>query len=240
VVGYSIEAVGPGGTSRQQQNINVVDPATATPAPTAQPDQPVIYTFSVNPKQIEDGACLDLNWSVGGGASYARILRNGDVVLDNVPLTGHSPDCPSPAGTYTYRLEAFNAAGNQVNQQQQAQVADSTPQNPLANTQWRATQVAGSPVLEGTTITAGFGADLNVSGSSGCNTYSGSYYVDGSSLTIGPLTATGALCEQEIMDQETAYLAALGSATGFSMEAGQLYILDGSGSAVIEYVAVEP
>ncbi len=240
VMGYGIEAVGPGGTSRQHHNINVVDPATATPAPTAAPEQPVIYTFSVNPKQIEDGACLDLNWSVGGGASYARILRNGDVVLDNVPLTGHSPDCPSPAGTYTYRLEAFNSAGDQVSQQQQAQVTDSAPQNPLANTQWRATQVAGNTVLEGTNITAGFSPDFHVSGSSGCNTYSGSYFVDGSSLTIGPLSTTGALCEQEVMDQETAYLAALGSATGFTLEAGQLYILDGSGTAVLEYVAVGP
>ena len=240
VVGYGIEAVGPGGTSRQQQNVNVVDPATATPAPTAAPEQPVIYTFSVNPKQIADGACLDLNWSAGGGTSYIRILRNSDVVLDNVPLTGHSPDCPSPAGTYTYRLEAFNSAGDQVSQQQQAQVTDSAPQNPLANTQWRATAVEGNPVLEGTTLTAGFSADFRVSGSSGCNTFSGTYNVDGSSLTIGPLSATGALCEPEVMEQESAYLAALGSASGFTLEAGQLYILNGSGTAVIEYLAGGP
>ncbi|HFD38250.1 MAG TPA: transporter substrate-binding domain-containing protein, partial [Anaerolineae bacterium] len=82
-VAYGIEAVGPGGTSHGQQTVNVVEAATATPVPTAAPEQPVIHSFSVSPNQIAVGECVGLAWSVGGGATYSRILRNGMVIVDN-------------------------------------------------------------------------------------------------------------------------------------------------------------
>ena len=43
-----------------------------------------------------------------------------------------------------------------------------------------------------------------------------------------------------IMEQESAFLAALESARGYSIEGGELYILDGSGSAVIEFITRQP
>ncbi|MEJ2211055.1 MAG: transporter substrate-binding domain-containing protein, partial [Anaerolineae bacterium] len=81
-VTYNLEAVGPGGTSRQSQAVSVVDAATATPAPTPAPEAPVIYSFGVSPNQIEVGECVGLSWSVGGGATTSRILRNQAVILD--------------------------------------------------------------------------------------------------------------------------------------------------------------
>jgi hypothetical protein len=55
-VAYVLEAVGPCGTSRGQQNLNVVDPATATPVPPLPPEDPAIYSFSVSPNQIRPGS----------------------------------------------------------------------------------------------------------------------------------------------------------------------------------------
>ena len=239
-VGYVIEATGPGGTSRGQQNINVVSAATATPVPTPAPEQPVIYSFSVSPNTIAEGDCVDVNWSTGGGTSYVRVLRNGSAIVDNGPLTGHGNDCPAPAGTYTYRLEAFNATGQSVSQQRTVTVSTTTPQNPLADTFWEATSVGPEPVLEGTRLTASFTANGQVNGSSGCNTYSASYSVSGSTLLIGSLSATQQTCVEPpfIMDQENAFLSGLSTASSFTIEAGRLRITTDVGT--IEFVPVGP
>jgi polar amino acid transport system substrate-binding protein len=239
---YGIQAVGPGGTSRQQQTIGVVEPATATPVPTAAPEAPVIHAFSVSPNQIEAGGCVGVSWSVGGGASYTRILRNGAVVLDNAGFTGQQMDCLDQPGGYTYRLEAFNPANQSVAQEQTASVSEAAPVNPLAGTSWFATAYFDgaqmSPVLEGTALTSLFGADGKLNGSAGCNTYSASYLVEGASLAITPPAASSMTCGEPpgIMEQETAFLNALTSAGGYNLEAGQLYILNASGQAVVEFV----
>ncbi len=239
-VGYGIEATGPGGTSRGQQNINVVNAATATPVPTSAPEQPVIYSFSVVPNQIAEGDCVDVNWSAGGGASHVRVLREGAAIVDQGPLTGHGNDCPAPAGTYTYRLEAYNATGQSVSQQQTVNVSATTPQNPLSDTFWEATVVGPEPVLEGTRLTAAFTANGQVNGSSGCNTYSASYSVSGSTLLIGSPSATQQTCVEPpfIMDQENAFLRGLSTASGFTIDAGRLRITTDVGT--IEFVPVGP
>jgi hypothetical protein len=136
-VTYKVEAVGPGGTSRQSQTVNVVDPATATPAPTAAPEAPVIHSFSVSPNQVEAGECMGISWRVGGGATYSRILRNGSTLIDDAGFTGQEMDCLDEPGTYTYRLEALNAAGDRVSQEQVGIVTEAAPENPLAGTRWQ-------------------------------------------------------------------------------------------------------
>jgi hypothetical protein len=120
---YGIVAVGPGGTSQGSQTINVVDAATATPEPTAEPDQPVITAFAVLPEQIQAGESVGIRWAVSGGATSSRILRAAgtdpgiaewEVVDDNAGLIGQAIDLLDKAGSYLYRLEASNAAGQSV------------------------------------------------------------------------------------------------------------------------------
>jgi heat shock protein HslJ len=241
-VAYGIEAVGPAGTSRQQQTINVVDPATATPEPTPAPEAPVIQAFSVDPNQIQAGECVDVSWSLGGGTSYARILRNGAVVLDNAGFTGQETDCLQEPGGYTYRLEAYNPANESVAEERAVSVLEAAPVNPLAGTSWLATAYWDggqmSTVLDGTGLTAAFGAGGGLNGSAGCNTYSASYLVQGASLAITPPTATSMICEEPegIVEQETAFLNALASAGGYNLEGSELFILNASGQAVLEFV----
>ncbi len=240
-VAYGIEAVGPGGTSYGQQTINVVDAATATPVPTAAPEQPVIHSFSVTPNQIAVGECVGLAWSVGGGATYSRILRNGAVLLDNAGFNGQQQDCLDQEGSYTYVLEAQNAAGETVTQQQAVTVVAAPPENPLAGTHWRVTQINGQDVLADTTLSAAFGADGSLNGSAGCNTYSASYQVSGSSLGIIALSLGRTYCEEPagIMEQEAAFAAALQSAASFEMNEGMLAIKDSGGATVLEMVRLD-
>jgi heat shock protein HslJ len=73
-----------------------------------------------------------------------------------------------------------------------------------------------SPVL-GTALTLSF-RDGAVVGHSGCSTYRAGYTRDGSRLTIGPAATTRKACAGAgVMDQEQQFLAALQSATTWTI-----------------------
>ena len=63
-----------------------------------------------------------------------------------------------------------------------------------------------------------------MSGSGGCNTYSGSYTISGQAMAIGPLGTTGLACAQPVMDQETQYLATLQGAVDYEIQGNELRI----------------
>lgn len=65
-------------------------------------------------------------------------------------------------------------------------------------------------VPDDATITLGV-ADGLVSGMAACNTYRGSFEVDGTTVTVGQLVSTERGCEQPLMDAEAAYTSALQS-----------------------------
>ena len=88
----------------------------------------------------------------------------------------------------------------------------------LAGTSWVVTGVlsgdaVSSPIM-GTDLTVNFGADGTVSGSGGCNQFTGGYTVTDGVLQVGPLASTMMACETPAgtMEQEAAFLKALESA----------------------------
>lgn len=247
-VGYGLEATGPGGTSRAQRNVNIIastaPPPTATPVPaTPVPEQPIIYAFAVAPNQIETGQCVQISWRTGGGTTLVQILRNGVIVLDNAPLEGAGQDCIQQSGKVTYRLVASNSVGESTSQDQSVVVSDSAPNNPLAGTSWLVTGYNNgsggvASVLEGTSLTMSFGTDGELHGSAGCNSYSAIYSVEGSTLSIGPMTSTNQTCSEPegVMQQEQAFMAALGSAATYGISGNQLTIQNGSGATAVTAV----
>lgn len=105
---------------------------------------------------------------------------------------------------------------------------------------------AETPVIPGTEITALFDtAAGTVSGSSGCNSYSATLTTTGGGFTVGPIASTMMACPEEIMNQEAAFLAALGGTTAYQWEqqrvdnttvftAGQLFytLADGTSGVI--------
>jgi len=93
---------------------------------------------------------------------------------------------------------------------------------------------AETPVAEGTTVTAIFDAGM-LSGSAGCNNFTGGYETDGASLTIGPLGSTAMFCADpaEAMDQEATFLALLTEAESFAVDGDHLEIRTSDGSQVL-------
>jgi len=138
------------------------------------------------------------------------------------------------AATFTATAEAltiFGADGKQLLSYGAASA------NPLEG-EWNVTgynngkQATTSPIT-GTTLTATFTPDGKVAGNAGCNTYSGEYKLEGTSLTVGPLATTMMACEQAIMDQETQFLTALQTPTNVETSGATVTLRDASGAAQV-------
>lgn len=104
----------------------------------------------------------------------------------------------------------------------------------LVGTTWELTSLAGSDVVEGTTVTLTLGEENAVTGDTGCNVYRGSYMLDGQSIAFGPLLTTRRAClSDEAAAQEQAFLAALENASDYVQQADQLTINTTEGEQLI-------
>jgi heat shock protein HslJ len=99
----------------------------------------------------------------------------------------------------------------------------------LAGTSWNVVDYnngkqAVVSVMEATKLTAVFDKNGHISGSAGCNHYSGPVKTTPPKITIGPLAATRKSCSTPsgVMEQETEYLAALESAATYSIQGSTL------------------
>jgi polar amino acid transport system substrate-binding protein len=239
-VTYVLQADGPGGTSRGQQVVNVVNPATATPAPTEPPAGPIINTFSVSPAQITAGQCVQINWSTSGGTSFVRLKRNGAVVLDNADFSGSAQDCLNYAGSVDYRLEASNSAGNQAAEQRQVIVAEAPPDDPLRGSSWTLATINGQPALAGAVLLLSFGTVNDLNGSGGCNTFSSRYTANRGSITISDFQTTLLFCLEPpgLQQQEEAYFAALRQAATYELpDSNTLIIKNGAGQETLRFTS---
>jgi heat shock protein HslJ len=112
----------------------------------------------------------------------------------------------------------------------------------LAGTSWQATGINNGKEAvvsqAGTeSVTAVFGTDGQVSGSGGCNQYSGSFSTgDGNSLAFGPIAATARACADPAIDEiEANYFAALPKVTSYEVEADRLTLRDDTGATQVTY-----
>lgn len=80
------------------------------------------------------------------------------------------------------------------------------PPAELAGTSWSFVSIGGTPVAADRPTSLTFEAD-RLSGSAGCNRFSGRYTRDGRTLTAGPLMATEMACPGAGMAQEGAFFA---------------------------------
>lgn len=96
----------------------------------------------------------------------------------------------------------------------------------LAGTTWVLQELGGATLVDDEpTVT--FGGDGTVSGSAGCNTFNGTYVLDGATITFGPLTTTKMACADPTMFVESAFLAAMAGVTGWSLDGAGRLVLDG-------------
>ncbi len=100
---------------------------------------------------------------------------------------------------------------------------------------------ATNDVAENAGIDATFqSTDSVVSGSAGCNRYSGPYESSGSQLTFGPLATTQMACDEATNTLERLYLASLAAARTFTATAESLTIYDADGQSILVYAVAKP
>ena len=86
-------------------------------------------------------------------------------------------------------------------------------------------------------LDANFAADGTLSGTSGCNSYSGGYKVDGDMISIGPLANTDMGCVEPegVMEQEAQFLAALQTAATYQIEGDVLEMRTTDGALAVSF-----
>ncbi len=259
VVQYRLEATGSGGLSKATQDITISVPQTPIPPPTAtipsstatavpsQVPPPVINNFNVAPAQIKPNECVTISWSASGGTNYVQLSKGGQVILDGAPLSGNMPDCGNDeVGTVTYELLVRNRTNQSETAQQTVTVTQPdvpTPAPPAIIGSWtidsyRNANGADTPVVPGSPKPAGvsFMADGSLQVSGGCNSFSGSYTVNGDVISIQTGMGTSISCGPDVDAQETAVLAALGASTKWVIAANgqtdQLNLSDNTGQTI--------
>ena len=111
----------------------------------------------------------------------------------------------------------------------------STPLTDLNGSSWILTHISSMPVLDGTHPTLSL-RDGQASGNGSCNSFGGEYILKGERLTFGPLMSTLMACDPvEVMEQEQAFLSALGSATQYNIKDDQLNIINADGNVVLTF-----
>lgn len=102
----------------------------------------------------------------------------------------------------------------------------------LEGTSWTLRQIRSKDVVSEKTATLFFAGD-QVHGNATCNQFRGSYTVDGTDLSFGPLASTMMACPE--MGVETAYLAALGEIAGYRTEGERLILSNADGEGILAF-----
>jgi heat shock protein HslJ len=117
----------------------------------------------------------------------------------------------------------------------------STDQRVITGIDWRLISLgpagAETPAVAGTTVMLKFGEDDRASGSTGCNSFSGTYQVRGENISFSRLVSTRRAClDQNANEQEQRFLSTLGAANRFRLTRGRLTILSDRGRSVLNFV----
>ena len=113
---------------------------------------------------------------------------------------------------------------------------DDTSEITPEGVEWMLSTLAGEPVPEPLEITL-FLSGGEVVGNAGCNSYFGSYELDGDALTFpNPFGVTLRLCEDAVMAIEDAYLPLLQETATFAFDdEGALNLADADGTVQLAY-----
>jgi len=102
-------------------------------------------------------------------------------------------------------------------------------QDGLPSGEYIVEDIAQGGVIDTAKTSLGF-AEGGVAGLAACNNYTASYQVDGNALTIGPAAATRKMCPEALMNQEQAFMDALGRVTRYDIDETGALLLFGDAS----------
>ena len=214
------------GQSNSTQKSVQISAVVQVVAPTAVIEGPAsafvgeTVSFSAAGSQPGTAAISSYSWTSGDGN------QSGSVPFDSFTTIYSQP------GTY-YPSVTVSDAGGLSDSAGMAITINAT----LAGSQWIL-----SPTIPGTSITLSF-ANGSMSGFAGCNTYNASYTTtlaagNTNNISVGPIISTGALCSEEIMNQEQGYFSSLQTANSYTISGTGLTLTTADGQ--LTYFAAIP
>ena len=116
-----------------------------------------------------------------------------------------------------------------------------TPRPGLTGTAWRIVEIGGIAADATSDATLRFESDTWVSGSTGCNKFTGSVAIEADQLTFAPLATTGLACAPELMTQERRLLDAIQEVRRFVLDPdGRLQLLGLGGGLLMRLARANP
>lgn len=111
----------------------------------------------------------------------------------------------------------------------------------LTDTDWTLETINGAAALDDAAATMHLADNDELSGSASCNRYVGTWETsddDALTLTPGPMTLMA--CDQPVMDQETAFMAAMTNTASFSVDDDVLTLRNDGGDDLATLQGLEP
>jgi heat shock protein HslJ len=216
----------------------VLPPPTPTPAttltPTATPAPEIVFTASRT--VINAGESSNLTWNVENVRAVYMYPVGGR--FENYPVSGQGSQEVRPYITTSYELLVFNLDGSTSSSR-----IEITVTNGLTSSRWLlqsySTPSGGLQTpISGKELTARFDANGSLTGSAGCNTYSGGFTAYDQTLRIGTLSSSSAFCEspEGAMEQEGTFLNLMHQAATMEISAGQLSIFDSNSNRILVFL----
>jgi len=97
---------------------------------------------------------------------------------------------------------------------------------------WVIEYISGKPVIDYSPAFMEFDDMDKVSGNASCNAFTGTYVLNGSSVSISKVAITRKMCPDALMEQEQRFVDALGEITRVESVQGLLELKNASGQTV--------
>ena len=97
---------------------------------------------------------------------------------------------------------------------------------------WVVEDILGGGIIDSSRVTLDF-REGDVAGRASCNTYQGSWSLDGGRLSIGDVAVTMMACPEALMNQERRFLDALAAADGVRFDETGALLLTSGGNDII-------
>ncbi|UYO01091.1 MAG: META domain-containing protein [Devosia sp.] len=110
----------------------------------------------------------------------------------------------------------------------------------LLETVWVVTSIGGRPVSAERPATLSIALDRRAGGTSGCNSYFSEAVIEADTIAFSAAAATRMACAPELMEQESAYFAALAAVRFYQVEGNSLRLLDAARVPLVGLVRQEP
>lgn len=112
-------------------------------------------------------------------------------------------------------------------------VGNTGSQPGLTGTNWRVSDLNGVGVVDNSKTSILFTSDGQVSGTAGCNLFSGTYSTRNGTLNFGPLAVTRRACVPALGDQENKFLDLMSKVEHYEIDAsGNLLLKTSDGRTV--------